>query len=73
VPSRYVDRIPSSAKHQSLPFSVLSFRFCDKVYHKQEVCFLLYVLGQLVTVNFTGLDAVLLIWHGTCMQLHQLY
>jgi len=26
---------------------------CDKVYHKQEVCFLLYFLGQIVSWQYT--------------------
>ena len=39
----------SSAKLQSLPLSVLSFCSCNKVYHKPEKCFLLYLLGQVVT------------------------
>jgi len=41
--------IHSFAKRQSSPLSVLSFCSCDMVYHKQEVCFLLYELGQIVT------------------------
>jgi len=34
----------SSAIFQSTPISVLFFCLCDKVYHKQEVRFLLYQL-----------------------------
>jgi len=41
-------QLHNSAKLQS-PHSVLSFRSCDKVNHKQDVCFRLYLLGQIVT------------------------
>jgi len=36
---------------QSPPLSVVFLCPCDKVYHKQEeqVCFLLYLIGQIVT------------------------
>ena len=34
---------------RSPPLSVYFFCLCYKVYHKQEVCFLLYLLGQIVT------------------------
>jgi len=37
-----------NAKLQSTPRSVLSFCSCDKVYNKQELCFLLYLLSQIV-------------------------
>ena len=37
------DKMHSSAK----PFCI--FLSCDKVYHKQEVRFLLYLLGEIVT------------------------
>ena len=40
--------IHSSEKLQSPPLSVL-FCSCDKVYHKQNVRFLLYLLGLIVT------------------------
>ena len=36
----------SSAKLYSLPLSALFFCLYDKVYHKQEVGFALYLLGQ---------------------------
>jgi len=39
----------SSANFQSPPNSVVFFGLCDMVYHKQEVCFILYLLGQIVT------------------------
>ena len=39
----------SSAKLQSTPLNVLLFCMCDKYYHKQEVRFLLYLLGQIIT------------------------
>jgi len=38
-----------SAKLQSSPLSVHAFCLCDKVNHKQEVRFLLYLLGKIVT------------------------
>jgi len=37
------------SKFWSPPLSVLFFCLCEKVYHKQEVRFLLYLLGQIVT------------------------
>ena len=41
----------SSTNVQAPPISVVFYCLCDKVYHKQEVCFLLYLylLGQIVT------------------------
>jgi len=39
----------SSAKFKSPPLPLLFFCSCDKVYHKQAVLFLLYLLGQIVT------------------------
>jgi len=36
-------------KTQSPPLSVLFFCSCDKIDHKQKVCFLLYLHGQIVT------------------------
>ena len=39
----------SSKKNQDPPNAVDFLWSCDKVYHKQEVCFLLYFLGQIVT------------------------
>jgi len=41
----------SSAKLQS-PLSVVFLCSCDKVYHRQEVRFLLYLLGQIVTWQY---------------------
>ena len=38
----------STAKLQYPPLSVLFICSCDKVDHKQEVCFLLYSLGHIV-------------------------
>ena len=48
-PSNIGKKINSSAKLQSLPLSEVFFCLCDKVYHKQEVCFHLYLLGHIVT------------------------
>ena len=39
----------SSAKITYPPISVLYFCSCDTVYHKKEVHFILYLLGQTVT------------------------
>jgi len=39
----------SSQNFNLLPFSVHFFCWSDKVYHKQEVRFLLYLLGQIAT------------------------
>ena len=39
----------SCANFQSPPTYVVILCSCDKVYHKQEVCILLYLLGQIVT------------------------
>ena len=39
----------SSAQLQLPPISVLSFGSCDKVYHKHELRFLLYLLDHIVT------------------------
>ena len=41
--------MPSTAKLLSPRLSVLLFSLCDKVYYKQGVRFLLYLLGQTVT------------------------
>ena len=38
-----------SQKCNPLPLSVLFLCSCDKVYHKLEVRFVLYLLGQIVT------------------------
>ena len=37
------------ANFQALPISVELYCPCDRVYHKQEVRFLLFLLGQIVT------------------------
>jgi len=37
---------------QSSPLFVVFLWSCDKVYHKQEVRFLLYLLGQAVTLHY---------------------
>jgi len=39
----------SSVKFKFPAFSVLLFGLCDKVHHKREVRFLLYLQGQIVT------------------------
>ena len=39
----------SSTNFQAPPISVVFYCYCDKFYHKQEVCFILYLLGQIVT------------------------
>jgi len=39
----------SSTIVKSLPIFVEIHCSCEKVYHKQEVRFLLYILGQIVT------------------------
>ena len=39
----------NSANYQARPTAVDVRWYCDKVYHKQGVCFLLYFLGQIVT------------------------
>jgi len=39
----------SSVNVQAPPISVVFLCPCDKVYHKQEVRFLLHLLGQIVT------------------------
>jgi len=41
----------SSAKLKSPPISVLYFCSCHKVDHKQEVRFILLLLGQIVTCH----------------------
>ena len=39
----------SSTNFQAPPHAAYFLSSCDKVYHKQEVCFLLYFLGQIVS------------------------
>jgi len=43
-----------SANVYTLPISVVSLCSCDNIYHKQEVGFLLYLLGQIVTLQYTS-------------------
>ena len=45
----FYHRMHSSAKFEDPPIFVVFLCSCDKVYHKQEECFLLYLLGQIVT------------------------
>jgi len=47
----------SFAKLQSPPLSVHFFCSCDKVYHKQKVCFLLYTSDFYLTITIT-----LIVW-----------
>jgi len=47
--ARWICAMHSSAKRPSPPLSVLFCCSCDKVYYKQGVSFLLYLLGQIVT------------------------
>jgi len=42
----------SSAKPKVPPLSVVFLCSCDKVYHKQVVRFLVYLLGQFVTSTY---------------------
>jgi len=42
----------SSTNFQALPQAAYFLWSCDKVYHKQEVCFLLYFLGQIVSWQY---------------------
>jgi len=44
--------IDSSTNCQAPPHAVYSVWSCDKVYDKQEVCFLLYFLGQTVSWQY---------------------
>jgi len=39
----------SSTNFQTPPISVVFLCSCDMIYNKQEVCFLLYLLGHIVT------------------------
>ena len=41
----------SSARLQFPPLFALSFSSCDKVYHKQVVCFILFLLDQIVNLQ----------------------
>ena len=42
----------SSTNFQAPPQAAYFLWSCDKVYHKQEVCFLLYFLGQIVSWQY---------------------
>ena len=42
----------SSTNFQAPPIAVVFLWSCDKVYHKQEICLLLYFLGQIVTWQY---------------------
>ena len=44
--------IDSSTHFQAPPQAAYFLWSCDKVYHKQEVCFLLYFLGQIVSWQY---------------------
>jgi len=46
---RKTNSMHSSTNFQAYPIIVGLYCLCDKVYHKQEVHFLLYLLGQIVT------------------------
>ena len=54
-----INQMHSSAKLQSPPLYIVFLRACDQVYHRQEVLFLLYLVGQIVIsqqiVNITNL------------------
>jgi len=45
-------RMDSSNKFQAPPQAAYFLWSCDKVYHKQEVCFLSYFLGQIVSWQY---------------------
>jgi len=42
----------SSTNFEAPPQAAYFLWYCDKVYHKQEVCFLLYFLGQIVSWHY---------------------
>jgi len=44
----------SSAIFQAPPISVVFYCQCDKDYQTQEVSFLLYLLGQIVTWHYNS-------------------
>jgi len=48
---------------QAPPQAAFFLWSCDKVYHKQEVCFLLYFLGQIVSWRY---NPNLLDWNWPC-------
>jgi len=41
-----------STSFQAPPQAAYFLWYCDKVYHKQEVCFLVYLLGQIVSRQY---------------------
>ena len=53
----------SSTSFQAPPQAAYSLWSCDKVYYKQEVCFLLYVLGQIVSWQY---NPNMLDWNWPC-------
>ena len=53
----------SSTDFQAPPQAAYCFWSCNKVYHKQEVCFLLYFLGQIVSWQY---NPNLLDYHWPC-------
>ena len=46
---RKINLMHSSESFQAPPIYVVFLCSCDKFYHKQDVRFLLYLLGQIVT------------------------
>jgi len=42
----------SSTNFQAPPQAAYFLRSCDKVYYKQEVCIILYFLGQIVSWQY---------------------
>jgi len=50
IQKRYL--MDSSTIFQAPPKAAYFLWSCDKVYHKQEVCFLLYFLGQIVSWRY---------------------
>jgi len=50
--NRPSDIMDSSTNFQAPTQAAYSLWSCDKVYHKQEVCFLLYFLGQIVSLRY---------------------
>ena len=52
-PQQVIHRsMDSSTNCQAPPQAAYFLWSCDKVYHKQEVCFLLYILGQIVSWQY---------------------
>jgi len=49
---KYVLAMDSSTNFQASPHAAYFLWYCDKVYHKQEVCFILYFLGQIVSWQY---------------------